>query len=182
LREFLSLDPAIAGSAAPAVRAEAVQRVCRVTIGAPVDFRAGGGGARLLATGWSYPEVDGVWSDGPSASLMFDLGHPPTTDLRFEFSLAVFQNPRGGAREVIIDSTRGQRIDVWSLSEPETQRNIVVPAAAWIGSRIGLLFRFDGPISPSELGVSEDPRALSIKLRRLCIHEQDVGSTPAAPA
>jgi hypothetical protein len=169
LRKVLGLDPTGSQGAAPAVRAEAVRRTCQITIGMPVDFRAGAGGARYLATGWSHPEEDGVWNDGPSASLMFDVGSPPTTDLRFEFSLVVFRNPTGAPREVVIDTTRGQRIDRWTLPASTGDWSIVVPASAWIGSRLGLRFRFDEAKSPSELDLSDDPRALSIKLRRVCI-------------
>jgi Glycosyl transferase family 2 len=169
LRDVLGLDATGLRGAAPAVRAEAVRRACRITIGTPVDFGAGTGGARYLASGWSVPELDGVWSDGPSASLMFDAGSPPTSDLRFEFSLAVFQNPPGVAREVAIDTTRGQPIDRWMLTTSTGEWSIVVPPSAWIGSRIGLRFRFDEPKSPSELGLSADPRALSIYLRRVRI-------------
>jgi Glycosyl transferase family 2 len=169
LRRVLRLDSTDLQGAAPAVRARAVHRACSITIGAPVDFRAGGGGACYLATGWSHPEEDGVWSDGPSASLMFDVGTAPTTDLRFEFSLVVFQNAPGTPREVVIDTTQGQRIDRWTLSAPTGDWSFVVPASAWIGSRIGLRFSFDEAKSPSDLGLSADRRALSIKLRRACI-------------
>src|SRR3954467_857968 len=74
LREFIGLDPIRGSGAAPAIRAEAVRRACRITIGTTVEFRAGAGGACHLAGGWSHPEADGVWNDGPSATLMFDLG------------------------------------------------------------------------------------------------------------
>jgi hypothetical protein len=172
LRKLLSLDSTVLQGAAPAVRAEAARRRgCRIAIGTPVDFRAGAGGARYLASGWSYPEDDGVWSDGPFASLVFDVGSPPITDLRFEFSLVVFQNAPGTAREVVIETTRRQPISRWTLSSPSGDWSVIVRASAWIGSRIGLRFRFDEAKSPSELGLSADRRALSIKLRRACIFQ-----------
>ncbi|HEX4630096.1 MAG TPA: glycosyltransferase family 2 protein [Chthoniobacterales bacterium] len=170
LRERLGLGPIGGEGAAAAVRAEAVRRACQITVGTPVDFRAGAGGARCLASGWSNPEVDGVWSDGPSASLRFDLGTPPTTDLRFEFSLDVFQIPSGAPRKVLIDTTGGQPIDRWALTAPTGDWSVIVPPSAWVGSQLHLRFRFDEPKSPSELGLSSDRRALSIKLRNLCIH------------
>ena len=49
LRESLSLEPTGVRGAAPSVRAEAVRRACRITIGTPMDFSAGAGGARYLA-------------------------------------------------------------------------------------------------------------------------------------
>jgi glycosyltransferase involved in cell wall biosynthesis len=181
LREFLSLDTTVNGGAAPIVRAQAVRRACQVRIGTPVDFRAGAGGARYLASGWSHPEVDGVWSDGPLASLLFDIGSPPTTDLRFEFCLVVFPKPGGAPREVIIDTARGQNLARWMISAAEMEWHLVVPVSAWAGSRIGLHFRFDQPTSPSELGPSTDRRALSIKLRRLCIHQHDTARQRSSP-
>jgi hypothetical protein len=170
LRESLGLDPTGSRGAAAAVRAQAVRRACQITIGTPMHFRAGAGGAVYLATGWSQPEDDGVWSDGPSASLMFDAGSPPATDLRLEFSLVVFPNPSGAPREVVIETARGQHIDRWTLAVASGDRSVVVPASAWIGSRLALCFRFDEPKSPSQLGLSGDWRALSIKLRRVCIY------------
>jgi glycosyltransferase involved in cell wall biosynthesis len=170
LREFLSLERTDLRAAAPAVRAEAARRRgCGIAIGTPVDFCAGAGGARYLASGWSYPEGDGVWSDGPSASLMFDVGSPPAADLRFEFSLVVFQGEARTACEVGIETTRGQSIDRWRLSAPAGDWSIRIPASAWIGSRLDLRFSFDEAKSPSQLGLSADHRALSIKLRRVCI-------------
>jgi Glycosyl transferase family 2 len=180
LHEFLSLETIAGEGAASAVRREAVRRACRVTIGEPVDFGAGNGGARYLASGWSFPELDGVWSDGPSASLMFDVGSPPTTDLRFNFSLLVFRKSPDVPREVVIETSRGQPIDRWTLPDAEMECRLVVPPSAWTGSRICLRFRFDEPKSPHELGLSADRRALSIRLRRLCIHESSVASTASA--
>jgi glycosyltransferase involved in cell wall biosynthesis len=170
LRQSVGLEAAGSEAAAAAVRAKAVRRACQITIGTVVDFHAAAGGASYLASGWSHPEIDGVWSDGPSASLLFDIGNPPTTDLRFDFSLNVFQAPSGAPREVAIQAARGQRIDQWKLSAPAGDWSIIVPAVAWTGSRVQLRFRFDVVKSPSELGLSNDRRTLTIKLRRICIH------------
>ena len=180
LRKVLSLEPTGSGSADETVRAEAVQRACQIATGTAVDFRAGAGGARYLASGWSQPEKDGVWSDGAIASLMFDVGTRPTTDLEFEFSLAVYQAAKRGTREVVIETSRGERIGQWTLSAPEMKFSLIVPAAAWTGSRICLRFRFTEPVSPRELGLSTDRRALSIKLRQLRIGESGVATTTPA--
>jgi hypothetical protein len=105
---------------------------------------------------------------------MFDIGSPPTVDLRFDFSFVVFQNGRGAPRKVVIRTSRGHQIDRWTLTEPEVERSIVIPPSAWTGSRICLRFLFDQSTSPKKLGLSDDPRKLSIKLRRLCIHESGI--------
>jgi hypothetical protein len=81
----------------------------------------------------------------------------------------VFNKPPGVPREVIVETMRGDSIDRWTLSAPAGDFSIIVPASAWIGSRIGLRLRFEETISPEELGLSDDPRALGIKLQRVCI-------------
>ena len=169
LRERAGLEPTGAPGAAPSLRVAAVRRACRTTIGTAMNFGVGAGGVRYLAGGWSVPEADGCWSDGPSAELMFDIGNPPITNLRFDFSFSVFQRPPGTPREVVIETVRGDPIGRWTLSEPGGNWSIVVPASAWIGSRIGLRLRFNETISPKQLGLSDDPRALGIKLQRVCI-------------
>jgi len=176
LREFLSLDSIASAGAAPAVRAESVRRACQIAIGTSVDFGPGAGGARYLASGWSQPEVDGVWSDGPSASLIFDIGGPPIGDVRIEFSIAVFPRPQHGPREVVIQTSHGLHLDRWVLTDPEMRCGFVVPGSAWTGSRVVLHFHFDEPTSPKDLGLWDDPRALTIKLRQLCLHEHGVAS------
>src|SRR5205085_3561116 len=88
LRDRAGLDPTGPQGAAPSLPAEAVRRACRITIGTPMNFGAGSGGARYLASGWAVPESDGCWSDGPSADLLFDIGDPPATELRFELTLS----------------------------------------------------------------------------------------------
>jgi hypothetical protein len=169
LRERAGLEPTGGQGAAPSLRAEAVRRACRATIGTPINFGAGTGGARYLASGWAVPESDGCWSDGPSADLMFDIGDPTMTDLRFEFLCSVFLKPQGSPREVVIETVRGDPIGRWTLSAPGGHWSIIVPPSAWIGSRIGLRLRFAETISPRQLGLSDDPRALGLKLHRACI-------------
>lgn len=103
------------------------------------------------------------------ATLLFDVGTPPTTELRFNFSLVVFQNPQRAGREITIGTARGEHIGCWTLTAPVGEWGIAVPVSAWAGSRLALRFSFDEPKSPRQLGLSADRRALSIKLRRLCI-------------
>jgi hypothetical protein len=114
-----------------------------------MNFSAGAGGARYLASGWSFPEVDGFWSDGPSSDLMFDIGNPPMTDLRFEFSFIVFQKPQGAPREVVIETMRGDPIDRWTLSAPAGPRSVIVPASGWMDpARTPMSVLFPAPFWP----------------------------------
>ena len=93
---------------------------------------------------------------------------PPMNDLRFEFSFIRFQKPQARLAKRHRDRA-GDPIGRWTLSAPAGDWSIIVPASAWIGSRISLRLRFNETISPKQLGLSDDPRALGIKLQRVCI-------------
>ena len=147
-----------------------VRRSCRVEIGADIDFRAGCGGARFLASGWSGTENIGVWSDGPIAELMFDFGSPLTDDVAFDFSLHAFHGTEETTRRVEIAAGRDVSLELWELAPGNSfHRRLLVPASAAIGSLLLIRFRFLNPASPDSLGLSGDRRELAICLVRLRI-------------
>lgn len=155
---------------APDLRFDMVRRSCRVEIGADIDFRAGCGGARFLASGWSGPESSGVWSDGPIAELMFDFGSSLKDDVAFDFALHAFHGTEETARRVEITAGRDVSLELWELAPGNiSHRRLLVPASAASGSPLLIRFRFLNPASPSSLGLSGDRRELAICLVRLRI-------------
>jgi glycosyl transferase family 2 len=149
----------------PALRFDMVRRSCQVLIGTEVEFRVGSGGARFLASGWSEPESRGVWSDGPIAELMFDFGVPLKNDLTLDFSFRTFHGSGETTRRVEITTGRDASLARWELTPGDSsQRLLLVPAGAAIGSLLLIRFRFLNPESPRSLGLSGDPRELAINL------------------
>jgi glycosyltransferase involved in cell wall biosynthesis len=149
----------------PALRFDMVRRSCQAIIGGEVDFRAGSGGARFLASGWSESESSGVWSDGPLAELMFDFGSPLKDDITLDFSFHTFHGTGETTRHVVITNGRGVSLATWQLAPGDSfQRLLVVPASAATQSLLLIKFRFLNPQSPRSLGLSADPRELAIKL------------------
>jgi hypothetical protein len=154
----------------PDLRFDMVLRSCQVAIGTHIEFRAGCGGARFLASGWSHPESSGVWSDGPIAELMFDFGSPLKDDVAFDFSFHTFHGAGDTTRRVEIKTARDASLALWELAPGNSvQRRLLVPASAAIGSLLLIRFRFLNPASPSSLGLTGDPRELAIHLVRLRI-------------
>lgn len=154
----------------PDLRFDMVRRSCQVVVGADIEFRAGGGGARFLASGWSESESSGVWSDGPIAELMFDFGSPLKDDVAFDFSFHTFHGTGETTRRVEIKTGRDASLALWELAPGNSfQRRLLVPASAAIGSLLLIRFRFLNPASPSSLGLSGDPRELAIYLVRVRI-------------
>ena len=69
------------------------------------------------ASGWSTPEVDGVWSDGPVGIAHVRRRQPPDRQSPFcIFPRSFSTTPPGVPREVAIDTARGQPIHRWSLT------------------------------------------------------------------
>jgi hypothetical protein len=154
----------------PDLRYDAVRRSCRVGISADIDFRAGHGGARFLASGWAGTEEIGVWSDGDVAELMFDFGGSLKDDLAFDFWFRSFHGTSDTSRRVEISFGREPPFEKWELTPGNSShRRLRVSAAAAVGSRLLLRFHFLNPVSPRALGISADERQLGICLVRLKI-------------
>jgi hypothetical protein len=132
--------------------------------GNPVHFRKGEPWSRLLISGWSYPEPDFIWSDGPQAII--EIEAPPTRrEVLLRFSLVPFCPP--GVTEQVIRISDGHRLlGLTSVAEPE-EPTFLVPAAAWSGGPLRLCLLFPNAISPFQAGISDDHRKLAIALKAL---------------
>jgi hypothetical protein len=148
--------------AAAAVRYEMVRRSCRIELGAAVSFAAGAGGARYLSSGWSRPDAQGVWSDGPTAKLLFDVGGFPHDDLALELELRPFLAPDTAARRVEISAGNGPPAPI-ELGTAMTLA-LPIPASSFRASMLTVDFCFDDPASPLSAGLSDDARELSVML------------------
>jgi hypothetical protein len=156
--------PALARSrdAAASVRYEMARRSCGIELGTTVRFAAGAGGARHLASGWSRPETHGVWTDGPTAQLLFDVDRRPLDDHVLELELTPFIRPGEACRRVhvTVGAASPVSIDVRSAG----WMTLPVPASSFQASMLAVVFRFDAPASPASVGMSDDDRELSIML------------------
>jgi hypothetical protein len=147
---------------AAAVRADLARRSCTVVPGETVHFRAGGGGARFLGTGWSHPDDVGTWSDGSTAELVFDLSALVCGDARIDLELEPFL-PIAGTRRCEVSAANAQ--DVWDLDDPGPQtRSLDLPLADGADRLAVVEVRFDGTESPFSRGLSEDRRELAVRL------------------
>lgn len=143
------------------IRFEMVRRSCAVTLPCEVEFSAGRGGARFLAHGWSWPEPTGVWTDGPGAALLFDVGHPPSRDLLVELEIMPFMGPDDRPRTVHVDA--GGRRNTWTLDGRATKL-VRIPAGSIKHPAVLVEFWFPSTASPKAAGLSGDSRDLAIHL------------------
>jgi len=176
--------PVLAAPAAPAaaMRFDMVRMACRTAVGETIAFGAGRGGARFLASGWSRPELTGVWNDGRVAELLFDFGRPPAADLVFHFLLRPYAGPRNATRTVEISAYGASSLAVWKLAPGAAQLRLLVPAATAIRSLVLIRLRFPDAASPRSLGISADRRELAMHLQEIRIEAAKSEALAAAPA
>ena len=148
----------------PALRAEHARRSCVVAPGQTVWFRAGAGGARFLASGWSYPDDVGVWNDGDAAELILDLCAFPDGDVRVGMELEPLATVDGSLRRCEV-AVGGSRLTTWLLDPAQPgRRSVVVPRPAARGSTLLSQLRFPETESPRARGLSQDRRELAARL------------------
>lgn len=117
--------------------------------------------------GWSRPESWGVWSDGPTASLLLDMAGivPPPSSVTIRAQAFLSDKiPRQTvalrfADELIgtLQFDRGFEEQIYSVKIPPE-------LASKLTANVHLEFRIGQPRSPQELGLSADPRKLGIGL------------------
>jgi hypothetical protein len=159
--------------AAAMVRYEMVRRSCHIEPETTVRFSAGAGGARHLASGWSRPEAHGVWSDGPTAQLLFDVARRPLGDYILELELTPFVPPGWATRriEVIVGGAAPVSIELDTAGWVA----LPAPASSLRASTLTVDFRFDTTDAPASFGLSDDDRELSILLSGARLRVDSVG-------
>lgn len=179
LRRHRGLPPMGApGPTLAAMRYSMVRAACSVPLGEIVEFAGGAGGARHLAAGWSRPDAEGVWNDGPTATLLLrpdGVDRVAVDDARRELAVDLWLRPfvghGDGVRDVEV-SVGGALHDTWRLTADDGgHRRVAVPVRALRGGLLEIGFRFGSTASPQELGLSDDPRQLAMGLLRMQVSE-----------
>jgi len=125
--------------------------------GQPLAFGVGSGDEALIATGWSVPEPGGRWTYGSRARLLLRIadGQGPLT---FEIEA----QPVREHQIVDLWVNHGRRSRVRG-DRPGRHR---LPVAA-SGGELLVDLRVKRPVSPAELGQSEDARPLGLFVRNV---------------
>ena len=119
----------------------------------------------FLIDGWSPITEDwGIWSIAPEARITIPI---PTSDTpkHIKLSVRAFVNSLNPSQNIEIYEN-GKFLKAINLKKFEGNE-LVIPINSQIISRgyVDLVFKFNTPRSPKELGIGEDERALSIGLK-----------------
>ena len=158
------------------LRLEEVDRTVRP--GERVEFPEGSGGERLLGKGWSALEPTGVWTDGDTATLVLELtGFPPgDAELTLDgYAFVTPDHPRLAVEITANGERLGSRV-FRHLRRPLRRRlaqpPLVVSLPAFARDETGravVELRLREPVSPLQLGLSEDARPLGFHLQSLTV-------------
>jgi hypothetical protein len=143
--------------------------------GEPIPIAVNSPWLPVLAEGWSLPELGGVWSDGPEATLRLPLPEGGEGPLIVELELHPFTVADDDSRtvEVFFDG-RQRRIELHP-SDPRNQpvRVRIQPRPARRLLELDMLVR--NPAHPPEHGI-DDERRLGVHLRSLTVRpDRDAG-------
>jgi hypothetical protein len=128
------------------------------------SFSKGQAGVTQLTSGWSEPEAEFVWSNGPKTVLSLPNsvhGHAAT----LTFMVAPFLTAATQVQDVKV-SVGGKEVATWRLTPGPQTVTVNLPDSATGGEDpIVLEFSIANPRSPKDGGLSTDDRQLGFYLR-----------------
>jgi hypothetical protein len=142
--------------------------------GSDIRFDAGGNSHHYTLGGWSEPEDWGMWTDGYRAELLICLERPFTGPVQLSIEARAFITPAHPMLRVCVASERvvlGEcsitdlHFAPWILSIPSS---VVDDKTV-----LNISFHVVNPVSPRELGHSEDGRLLGLGIQKIRLEVLD---------
>jgi hypothetical protein len=131
-----------------------------------IDFRSDGTGLQYLGVGWHRPEDWGTWSGSQSTSLFAQLPSLPD-NVNLRIAATAFVRAEHPSLNVIV-KINDRSVDTLMFDVETSSMEAVIPLdAAGLNASGGLLkvtFENRTAATPTELGISDDPRLLGIGL------------------
>ena len=131
----------------------------------PVSGLSGPGLAPYLGFGWRTGADGGVWSEGPRASLLFDV--EPQRDLRLVLRVEGIATRAGGARRVTVSAGR-ERVAELDLPDREARDLALrIPRSAIEDGTLRIALDFFRPVDPERRGLTAPVHRAAVRLLSL---------------
>jgi hypothetical protein len=124
-----------------------------------------------MGHGWSWHETTGVWTEGPVAELLFLI--EPKSDGPLEVRILLTPFVAGGHSQRIAISVNGVELCEWNFRGHEEPiavwRKLTIPALLARSDELAMLVHVTSPMSPKQVGISDDTRSLGVKFHEMLI-------------
>ncbi len=144
-----------------------------IVAGQTVRFSRSGGASRYLGPGWSTPEPHGVWSDGPSAELLFVPLLSKASNVQLNIRFRPYFGPSVPSQRVdlFVDDAF---VDRWNLlpertNAPCCERIVDLSGVVRDSRPIRISFRIAHPRNPELEPLSPETRHLGIALESMTL-------------
>jgi hypothetical protein len=136
--------------------------------GERIDFTQSGNARAYMLSGWSTPEEWACWTDGPTAELLLRLDSLPNQPLELISTVDPFCP---GSELKVGVTINGVSRTEWRFSASGRTQNVqaLVPSESLQSKTLHIRFHIDRPVSPAQLGLSDDTRALGLAFRSMHI-------------
>lgn len=132
-----------------------------------IVFSRGGLGISAMIGGWSVPEDNGRWSDGPESTLL--LSRPEARfGIVLEMSLSPALSPPLRSVQIVGIRCNTHRVATLSIDRAGVY-GVFVPPSAMDEERLLIQFSFPTTVRPADVSNSFDKRELGIKLQQIRI-------------
>ena len=139
-------------------------------LGTPIGFMPGDPRPELSPLEWSIAQTPGTWTEGHTANVAMNFGEPPAGDVDLEADAYAFLPPQRPVQHVIV-LANATEVARWRFDAADHAglRHARIPKATMPTGVLRVTFQMPDAVSPLALGLSNDPRALSLGLRRLIV-------------
>ena len=139
-----------------------------VLVGGSIDFANSEEVWNFLRGGWSLSEAEGVWTLGSISRVLFKTNARQGQKLRLDIELRPHISPSWPSQEteVFVDD---RSLAFWRFTAPERRMQSLVFEVADGSGMIAIRLEHHRAVSPFALGLSQDPRELSLFFYRIAV-------------
>ena len=134
-----------------------------VAYGVKIGFGKNGEAARFMTSGWQQAEDEFTWTEGTSAALTMRIS-PTAAPVTLKMTMAGMIKPPELVAQSVGVYVNEDKIADWQVGDPALFSASIPGEITRKGGTLYLLFEIPKATSPKQLGVSEDPRVLGVRV------------------
>lgn len=139
-------------------------------LGTSLSFSTGGNGWNYASSGWSGPESWGSWTMNDGGVLNVVLRDPIDKPLKLTVDGMVYASAKHTSQRIDV-MVNDMDIGSWDYTReaPIGQRSVEIPESIARSGKLHIVLKPIDPVSPLQLGESEDGRVLGLGVKTITI-------------